>query len=155
MLRDFGLQLWWSHTQLHPAADEVSTRFKYNQLYRSTTAHVILPNADFTLHFERAVWDLDSLSFGDAEDTDAGQAIDVARPESIVTKDIAKFRRAFQILGLMPVVIEKPSPVLSSATPRDRKSQSDATKQNIQHTKDDKSEPWVPKLRLLLKTELD
>lgn len=155
MSRDFDLRLWWSHMQIYPTPGNAITLTNYDGQHWSTTAHVVLPNAGSESHFERVTWDGDDGIFAVAASNECGRAFDAAIPGAVSKKDLAKLHRAFTTLGLVPTTGDAALPISTSPTSGGRKSQSAATEQGARRTKDDKPEPWIPKLRLLLKTQLD
>ena len=85
---------------------------------------------------------------------ESGPSFEVAMPSPIAPKDIAAFKRAFRILGLEPPVEQTWYPTMC-ASKRDARTKHAADERAAVGPKARASEPWTPKLRMLLSTWMD
>lgn len=153
-LKHFGLTVWSAHTR-------VSRDIWHRKARWSTGTYLTLPHSSCERIFDRRL-ERGENPEADPEEDDFldkgpwpseisnGRGIPVETPRPLSETDVAKFKRAFEILGLSKDHVVWPAVEGTlSASPNDP---TDAAQRASGSRRD---EPWVPKLRLLLDNQLE
>lgn len=132
---DFGVSLWWTHTQDNKDEANAAGRASVDDIFRSTVAYLVLRIQAVQVNTERASAESEDEDLVDMP-SENSQAVDVIPSSKPSERGLLALKRAFQILGLSP-------PARSTA------------EVSTAEGKAPKREPWEPRLRLLVSTSLE
>ena len=147
---DFGLEVWHTHTQETLPLGDRNRYYRMTDISHSTLTYLVLPHGDANTILHEVPHG-DDLSASDRPwaTHEDGDATEVILPNPISDKNIAAFKKAFQMLNLVaPHEPEKHARAVY-ASEKDKSRHGEMKKVNAST-----AEPWMPKLRLLVSTSL-
>lgn len=150
LLRNFGLQLWVTHTQ--PKTKKPG-QWTAVDVYSSTVAYLTLPCDKVHHTFDRA-WS-ESRSYSDGLPflaTESGGGVSVATPGELSAADFFRFSRAVKMLGLKPTDNDG-GKTFTVASLKDDEAGTDDDAAAV--AKADGGKVWAPKLRMLYSQAVD
>ena len=126
MLRDFGLEVWTSHTQ-DKFPTEAQLRHQ-REIFTSTIAYLTLPGGSYGWGFKRESEEHQAyFNAGHTAilDTEAGVGIPIGCPPSLSAIDARKFVWAINILGLANDTTLEPAPMWPQLVKNEHKKQAE------------------------------